>query len=277
MGTLKLNDLLNISKEDLMRTKVRLNTRNNEGTNPIDVFKKDPNKLLEWNYWNNCTYVPDKISIGLINMGNDRWLFFTIGKVTEVDVTKVKNTCVACKYQTLTQYEHLFGRVVVYYHNKTQQMFRNANTIMDELEVEQILPTRYTGFDFPGYDNVCLSYDELKTIINGYYPSYRNALQNQKAVYVQTDKSNGKVYIGSATSNNGLLLDRWTSYVINGHGGNIGLMELIKEKGFGYIQQNFQYTIIENFNKNVDDNYVLQRESYWKNVLKSKEFGYNKN
>ena len=51
----------------------------------------------------------------------------------------------------------------------------------------------------------------------------------------------------------------------------------IAKEGFDYIKQNFQYSIIENFNAKVDDKYVLQRESYWKDVLQTRKFGYNKN
>ena len=50
-----------------------------------------------------------------------------------------------------------------------------------------------------------------------------------------------------------------------------------KEKGFDYIKENFQYTILENYNSKVDDEYVLKRESYWKEVFQSRKFGYNKN
>lgn len=74
-----------------------------------------------------------------------------------------------------------------------------------------------------------------------------------------------------------MLLSRWKNYIENGHGGNVWLKELVREKGFDYIKKNFQYTIIENFNAKVDDHYVLERESYWKEVLRSREFGYNKN
>lgn len=74
-----------------------------------------------------------------------------------------------------------------------------------------------------------------------------------------------------------MLCARWKNYVDNGHGGNIGLIELVQNEGFDYIKDNFQYTIIENYNFKVDDEYVLSRESYWKEVLQSKEFGYNRN
>ena len=284
MIKLKLNDLLQLNQEELKRTKIRLNTYNGD-KNPIDEFKKNPQYLLDWNYWNNKTYKKGQISIGLVNMGNDKWLLFTVGLITKIldfpisnDHKKgdVKNG-VQVEYDTFEKYQDLYGRVVVGYHNDSQQMFRNAESLIDQLVVKEILPSIFTGFDFPGYDNVSLTYEQLETIIKGNYPSYHNALQNQKAVYLQTDKATGKLYVGSATAQYGMLLSRWASYVENGHGGNVGLKELILEKGFDYIKENFKYTIIENFNAKVDDNYVLERESYWKEVLLTRKFGYNKN
>ncbi|WP_267899138.1 GIY-YIG nuclease family protein [Macrococcoides canis] len=103
------------------------------------------------------------------------------------------------------------------------------------------------------------------------------ALENQKAVYLITDKSNGKLYVGLATSMSKMLLTRWSNYVANGHGGNKELVALVEEKGFDYVKENFQYTILENYNGKVDDKLVLQRESYWKEALQSRQFGYNSN
>ena len=74
-----------------------------------------------------------------------------------------------------------------------------------------------------------------------------------------------------------MLLSRWCNYVYTGHGGNKELISLVEEKGFNYIKENFQYTILENYNSKVDDDYVLDREAYWKKVLLSRKFGYNKN
>ncbi|WP_199797862.1 hypothetical protein [Macrococcoides caseolyticum] len=73
-----------------------------------------------------------------------------------------------------------------------------------------------------------------------------------------------------------MLLTRWSNYVANGHGGNKELVTLVEEKDFDYVKENFQYTILENYNGKVDDKLVLQRESYWKEACKSK-FGYNSN
>ena len=69
---------------------------------------------------------------------------------------------------------------------------------------------------------------------------WKAALENQKAVYLLTDTKTGKLYVGSATSENGMLLQRWKNYVANGHGGNKELRELVDEKGFDYIKDNFR-------------------------------------
>ena len=283
-GKLKLNDLLHFTQQELEKTKIRLNT-NNGYKNPIDEFKRNPKLLLDWNYWNNKPYRAGQISIGLVNMGNDRWLLFTVGKIKRMldypidgnNRRSLDGKGIQVEYETLEEFKDLYGRVVVSFHNDSQQMFRNANSIIDNLIVKEILPSVYSGFDFPGYDNVSLSFSELETIVNGNYPSYKNALSNQKAVYLQTDKKTGKMYVGSATAKYGMLLSRWTSYIQNGHGGNVDLRELVSKEGFEYVKQNFQYTIIENFNSKVDDDYVLKRESYWKEVLQTRKFGYNKN
>ena len=85
------------------------------------------------------------------------------------------------------------------------------------------------------------------------------------------------MYVGSATAKEGMLLARWSAYAKNGHGGNIGLVKLVKEKGIAYIKKNFTYTILENYNQNTEDSYVLKREIYWKQVLRTRDFGYNEN
>ncbi|MDY5944446.1 MAG: OPT/YSL family transporter, partial [Faecalibacterium sp.] len=97
------------------------------------------------------------------------------------------------------------------------------------------------------------------------------------AVYLITDTKTGKLYVGSATSQTGMLLQRWSSYIADGHGGNEALKELVKKQGFDYVKENFQYSILENYNARMDDEYILRRESWWKETLRTREFGYNKN
>ncbi|MFC2629685.1 MAG: GIY-YIG nuclease family protein, partial [Lancefieldella rimae] len=69
----------------------------------------------------------------------------------------------------------------------------------------------------------------------------------------------------------------WSDYAGDGHGGNKELKRLVESVGLDYVRKNFQYTILENYNARVDDDYVRVRESYWKKVLCSRNFGYNDN
>ena len=113
--------------------------------------------------------------------------------------------------------------------------------MMEELEVIEILSTAYDGDEFPGYENIRLSFSQLETIIRNKRSGWLDALRNQKAVYLITDTSNGKMYVGSATAQYGMLLQRWTNYIDNGHGGNVEPKHIVDTKGFDYIKANFQY------------------------------------
>ena len=273
---IKLNELLKLTNEEIKRTKIRFNQSNGK-ENPIDIFKLNPEQLLKWNYWNSQSYKEGQISIGLVKMNFDEWLLFTVGTITKVKKKKF-NSGVACEYKTETKrFGKFFGRVIVKYRKPFQSQFPNAATILDDLEVKQVLPSIFSGFDFPGYDNVSLSFSELEMIINGNFPSYRNALENQQAVYVLTDTNTGNLYVGSATSKSQMLLSRWTGYIKTFHNENKGLKELYASEGEEYFKRYFKFSIIENFNSKVNADFVISRESYWKKVLDTKKHGYNKN
>ncbi|MBQ7914785.1 MAG: GIY-YIG nuclease family protein [Clostridia bacterium] len=274
-NVIRLNDLLKLTDEEIKRAKIRFN-QSNGIDNPIEIFKTNPQKLLDWNYWNSQSYKAGQLSIGFVKMRHNEWLLFTIGEIAKV--IKHKRAGVDCQYRTLEdKYGQLFGRVIVKYHKKFQSQFPNASTVIEDLEVKEILPSVFSGFDFPGYDKVSLTYSELETILNGNHPSYRNALENQQAVYLLTDTFTGKLYVGSATSKSQMLLSRWAGYISTYHNENKGLKKLFELYGGEYFKKYFKYSIIENFNSKVNPDFVLERESYWKEVLSTRKHGYNQN
>ena len=277
MNKILLNDLLNINDDEIDKVKVKFNQTNYENTNPMEEYKKDPEIVNDrWLFWRSKQryFNVGQIAICLLRLSYDTWLLTTIKEVErELTVTNGINS----EGREIEKYSCYFGRVILKHHKTYQSQGRYFKEIQDELEILEILPSVFDGESFPGYDNVRLSFQQLETIITRKKSDWIGALQNQKAVYLITDKSNGKLYVGSATSDNGMLLDRWTSYIKNGHGGNKSLIALIKEKGFDYIKNNFQYSILENYNAKTDDNVILQREQWWKETLKSKDFGYNCN
>lgn len=274
--SIKLNDILHFPTNEISNIKIKFNIPEN-GVNPLDLFQTNPEEInTQWLFWREkqSYFAEGQIAICFARIDGDNWLLTTIKRVTK-DLGVYQG--VAFDGVELDEYKKYFGRVIVKYHNKSKSMGRYFTPICDELIVNQILPYSFDGYDFPGYDNVRLSYEQLSLIISQHKRDWVSALENQKAVYLITDNKTGKLYVGSATSANGMLLQRWSEYAANGHGGNILLKKLVDEQGFDYIKNNFQYSILENYNAKVDDSIIFKRESWWKETLQSRNFGYNAN
>ena len=271
MNPIKLNDILNLS--NLSNVKIRFNLMFTENWNPIEVFKSgEITTMLQGQYWNYSkkkSYKKGQITIGLLKVqkSDDNWLLFHVGKITK-DLNVYNE--IGYEYETLDKYDKYVGRLIVRFKNKSQTMIRKAESVINECEIAQILPDKFDDDLFPGYDKVKLSWPELKRVVKK--ETWKTALQNQKGVYLITDKSNGKNYIGSAYGEN-MLLGRWKSYVKTGHSGNVGLKKL----EISYIKNNFEYTILDIYKSSTNDKIILERESWWKSILKSKQFGYNEN
>ena len=276
MAKIMLNDLLHFDAAEVPNVRVKFNICDGSD-DPLDLYKTNPDEVnVTWFLWHDDRryFNVGQTAICLLKLRGDQWLLTTIKKITRLlDVTDgVGYDAVEVK-----EYEQYFGRLVVEYHNPCRTMGRKYENVMDELEVVEILSEQYTGDEFPGYENVRLSYPLLKNIVDRQLPGWVDALRNQKAVYLITDTKTGKMYVGSATSQTGMLLQRWSSYAADGHGGNVELRELVKQQGFDYVKENFQYSILENYNARMDDGYILKRESWWKETLCTRTHGYNKN
>jgi hypothetical protein len=138
------------------------------------------------------------------------------------------------------------------------------------LVVKEILSDSFDNDMFPGYENINITWNELKRVIEK--DSWKTALLNQKGVYLISDCSNGKKYIGAAYGKY-MLLGRWKSYVESGHGGNAEL----KKIQFNYIKENFSYSILEIYKSTTDDQVIINRENRWKEILNTRKYGYNIN
>ena len=105
---------------------------------------------------------------------------------------------------------------------------------------------------------------------------WKTALSNVKGIYCITDKSTGKLYIGSASGDSEGIWQRWSAYanVNNLTGGNKTFEEL-KNNGADYIIDNFTYSILEIFDMRIKREDIIHREEYWKRVFQSIKFGMN--
>jgi len=272
--TILINDILNL--KNLENTKIRF-VVSTLTVDPIDLFKHDRKALLNWLFWNyGITDSGRKIrqfkvgqtAIGLLKIEEDKWLLFDISKITkELDVFGG----VGYEYEQMNEFEKYFGRVVIEYKNKATQMNKMANTVIRDCKVLQILEDIFDDDFFPGYENVNKTWKELQNILNKV--AWKTALENQKGVYLITDKSNGKMYVGSAYGDD-MIYGRWSTYIKKGHDGQVGLRAL----DFSHIKDNFYYSILDIYKSTTPDEIIINRESWWKETLQTRgKFGYNNN
>lgn len=164
-----------------------------------------------------------------------------------------------------------FGRLIIKFHKDNAYVTLKGEHI-DRFYVKELLPDIFDNDNFPGYDRVNISWEELSRVLEK--DTWKTALQNQKGVYLITDVSNGKRYVGSAYGKD-MLLGRWNDYVKIGHGNN----KELKNLSFDYIKENFRYSILDIFKSTTNDNIIIEREGWWKEVLLSRDekYGYNRN
>ena len=273
MSKIGILDILDLEDEDIANVKVRFNLMFDYHVNPIEVFKnKEEKRLLRGQYWNynrNKVFKVGQVNVGFIKIDpkEDLWLLFHVGRVT-ADLNVFNG--IGYEFETLTQYSQFFGRLVVKFKNNSQNMVRKLDSILDACEVMQILPNVFDDDIFPGYDKVNISWSSLQRVLSK--DTWKTALQNQKGVYLITDASNGKMYVGSAYGET-MLWNRWKQYAQSGHGEN----KQLKELETGHLQSHMRFSILEIFKSTISDEAIIARESWWKEVLLSRQFGYNSN
>lgn len=270
----KLNDLFRFSEQELQKYKLHLAANNGE-IEPLDVFARDREEWKGWNEWKgNKDDFNREYILGMIPDYHkyNKYIFGGIFKVIERYEKEYK-------IELTDKFESLIGRLVVDF-NRYQGMRGRAFLLenqIDRFTVSEILQKPYEGIDFPGYDNVKIDFNSLELIIKSQKQDWKVALENMKGVYLIVDKNNGKKYVGSAYNNEGIW-SRWSTYIYTGHGYNDELVDLIDEKKIDYARKYFQFALLEIRTMKTDNETIINRENYWKEVLLSRgEFGYNKN
>lgn len=272
---IKLKDILKI--EDERRYKVHLATWNGKNQ-PLDVFVRDKE---EWKHWNTHSRsgknkFSRKYILTLISFYHetDTWLF---GGVFEVTGRTGEKTGHIYEVVLTDQFKPFIGRLKIEWKRYGQQNARNLEVLVGDFVVAEILKEPYTGEKFPGYEDISVGFASLRNIIHSEKPDWKAALENVKGVYLITDGKNGKKYVGAAYGEQGIWA-RWSCYAgTGGHGYTDELTKLIKEKDEKYALENFTFSLLEYRPMKTDDQNVIDRETFWKKALLSREFGYNKN
>ncbi|WP_261877059.1 GIY-YIG nuclease family protein [Mycobacterium marinum] len=95
-------------------------------------------------------------------------------------------------------------------------------------------------------------------------------------VYVIHDQLTGEPYVGAAYADEGIW-HRLCAYAESLHCNNVGLKALVETKGADYALQNLRFAPLELWSKRTEDQRVMDRETYWKQVLSSRTLGNNRN
>lgn len=171
--------------------------------------------------------------------------------------------------------DELDGRLVAHFERPGRQSYLLCENWDEALTVAEIRAEKLRIGEFPGFSRAMLTKQNLDLVIQQQVESWKTALASVAGVYVIADRHTGKLYIGSATGNDGIWC-RWCAYSCTGHGGNRELIDLLAAKGADYAN-NFQFGVLEIFDTHASETDVRGRESYWKNLLLTRSHGYNAN
>lgn len=242
-----------------------------------DLYKDYYDKFLEWQ----CEQNHDMTNVDyiVVFIGEEECQARFIGVFQNNHDKQPEITPVGKKYdfREITGFEKLKNHVVIEWGKGTRNFIHNWTTIK---EVSLMYKTvDYSGVPFfTRYEDVVFSYDQLKIVVQD--RDWRKRLEACNCVYVITDKSNGKQYVGvtykdvKSGRKNGIL-GRWTQYAETGHGGDVTLQQLCQE--YPNYMENFQWSILELLPINVIPKMANERERKWKEKLMTVEHGYNNN
>lgn len=253
--------------------KLHLASRNADGVHPLEEFVEDRERWVAWNSWrgNRDDWTrPFILSFMQYYPRPNGWLFGGIFRVVdrpedeyvieEVEGGKPYVGRLVCSFE---RYRGMRGRAFYLEH------------YLPDIAVLEILPEVYSGEAFPGIEWINHSFGSLATVFRTGRQDWRGALESTNAVYLISDDSNGKLYVGAAYGEGGLW-GRWGCYMGTQHGWNDRLVEVCRDDS-EYALKNFRFSVLETLPKVAPDGLVQARESHWKEALGSRVQGYNAN
>ncbi|MBA15670.1 MAG: hypothetical protein CMN73_04860 [Sphingomonas sp.] len=257
--TIKLSDIIPIHNQKDFKIHI---ARWNRIEQPLDVFARSRE---QWKGWQEYRPARDEFSRPYIfsvmhyYTEPDTWLFGGIWKVLD----RLPDQYVV---ELDPQAEQFIGRLKLRLDYRSRATRIYMENYYNDFEVVEIFPEPFSGRHFEGFDQIDLGFSELETIVRNSRPDWQSALGNMKGVYLITDISTGKRYVGSAYGDQGIW-SRWCSYIDSGHGGNVELRKLVTSPDLDYCRKNFRFALLEAIPAREANEAVIARESFWKNVL----------
>ena len=277
---IKLTDFLNIDEPSFSQYKIHFATDAKEKRKPYNEFLCG--NFEKWQAFQTNKNFNRKYIVSLIYFEKDVWMFAGVYQVCGEPEKTNRDGIELWKYPLIatdTQ-QDMIGRAFFRFKKEFRasypclELVSNGIAVAD-MQISYISDKKASITDFNGFDSINIDYSTLQYIVANNIPSWKTALSNAKGVYLIVDTKSGKQYVGSAYGDD-CIWQRWFAYAKTGHGGNAELKNLLNENGENY-KYNFKYSVLEICNMNLGNEYVISRETHWKNTLMTRQFGLNKN
>lgn len=270
---LKLFDLLCLLHPGLEPIQVKIHFAMYNGKEkPIDVYLGG--RFEEWQRWQRKLNFERPYVLSLIETSQKHvWMFAGLHRSAKTTTFKDEH-----HYYPLVEdlsCSSLKGRLFVRFEKKFRQCYPYAENHAAEIIVREFRDAPLSVAHFPGFRKVDLSYDELCLIHRQQIQDWIGALSSVAGVYLMTDTLDNKLYVGSASGQGGIW-QRWADYAITGHGNNVELKSLLGQ-GSPSRARHFRYAILEIADIHDDFASIIERETHWKNILRSRILGLNRN
>ena len=271
MPMLKFIDLFPELFSELRSYKVHMASGQNNN-NPLHAFFRG--EFKQWQEWQTKRNFERPNILSFIYYNPNEWLYAGIYRSLSCIESKKENHF---EYHTelLDIRKELIGRLIIKFNKTFRASYLRLESHYDQFNISEIFKEKLSILPFPGYENVNIDFNYLQTIVKNEELSWKTALLNIKGVYLISDRNTGKLYVGSVYGQEAFWT-RWSQYINSGHGNNVDLKQLILQNGIEY-SGNFSFSILEIRSSITDDLEIQQRESYWKEILLTRKFGYNKN
>lgn len=184
---------------------------------PLDVYR---GAVTAWERWQ-CVQARKNFNrsfvVSLIEIPGrpDCWLFPGVYKVAGVEHRRGRVEPYTYDLRRIKAFGDLEARLVVRHQRTSRAPYRLGETIEAALHIEEISVKRLTILAFPGFKQVHISYSQLLAIVKAGDPTWQAALSSVSGIYVLTDTSDGRLYVGSAYGAGGIWA-RWSQYLNKG-------------------------------------------------------------
>jgi hypothetical protein len=177
------------------------------------------------------------------------------------DGIDLAGSCDLYELQRYDNFADLEGKLFIAWGDGLRSWLQRAdrqNKVIIELRREFKEP------DFPGFLNLMEPLSKVAAFPSGWI----EALKHARGVYLLTCPKTREQYVGSAYGAEGFW-HRWMVYATTGHGDNVALKS--REPS------DYQVSILEVAGSSTQIEDVLKMEKRWKDKMKSREMGLNRN